>query len=122
MVIVRPFAMGYDSYRIFIQGSSGFVPIQSVREEAEQRANEFCDRKGGVMQADTETTADPPYILGNFPRIEIVFDCTPSAEIAHTVTDTKFTKLTNLRKLLDNGTITQAEFDAEKAMILSWAN
>jgi hypothetical protein len=41
---------------------------------AVQRAKEFCDRKGKVMESLTERTANPPYILGNSPRIEIVFD------------------------------------------------
>jgi hypothetical protein len=33
------------------------------------------NRKGKAMESISETTATPPYILGNFPRIEIVFDC-----------------------------------------------
>lgn len=33
--------------------------------------------------------------------------------------DPNYTKLVNLKKLLDSGVITKAEFDAEKAKILS---
>jgi hypothetical protein len=82
-------------------------------------AKEFCDRKGKVMEWLTERTANPPYILGNFPRIEIVFDCIEKPLSSPTVDDPKYTKLVNLKRLLDNGVITQAEFDKEKANILS---
>jgi hypothetical protein len=70
------------------------------------------------MESISETISSPPYILGNFPRIEIVFDC---AEFGHVeaTDDPKYTKLLNLKKLLDSGVITQAEFDAEKAKVLS---
>jgi hypothetical protein len=112
---------GREAYRVFQQGATGFVSIQSVRDDAEQRANDFCKRKtGGEMESLQETTANPPFILGNFPRIEIVFDCVPNVASAAAVgDDPRYTKLVNLKKLLDGGVITQAEFDAEKAKILS---
>jgi len=74
-VNISPGTPGSPTYRVFIQGATGFVSMQSVRDDAEQRATAFCDRKGKAMESLTETTATPPYILGNFPRIEIVFDC-----------------------------------------------
>jgi len=110
---------GSEQYRVFQQGATGFVSLQSVRETAEERAKEFCGRKGGTFESIQETTADPPYILGNFPRIEIVFDCVSSPPTAAPGEDPKYTKLVNLKKLLDSGVITQAEFDTEKAKILS---
>ena len=118
---IKPAAPGAETYRVFIQGATGFVSMSSVRADAEQRATEFCGRTGKEMESLTETTADPPYILGNFPRIEIVFDCiAKSAAIAPSaVTDPKYTKLIDLKKLLDSGVITQTEFDSEKAKILS---
>ena len=120
-VTTKPAPAGAETYRVFIQGATTFVSMSSVRSDAEGRATEFCGRTGKEMESLTETTADPPYILGNFPRIEIVFDCiAKSAPIAlPAVTDPKYTKLIDLKKLLDSGVITQAEFDAEKAKILS---
>jgi hypothetical protein len=105
---------------VFIQGATGFVSMQSVRDDAEQRAKEFCDRKGKAMESIRETTATPPYILGNFPRIEIVFDCVaqPVALGPAAGDDPKYTKLVNLKKLLDAHVITQDEFEREKAKIL----
>lgn len=73
------------------------------------------------MESIRETTATPPYILGNFPRVEIVFDCVdrPTAVEPATGDDPKYTKLVNLKKLLDSHVITQDEFDREKAKILN---
>ena len=111
---------GEPAYRVFQQGATGFVSIQSVREDAEQRATAFCDRKGKVMESLTETTATPPYILGNFPRVEIVFDCIDKPGSPTPVAgDDKYAKLAKLKQLLDSGAITQAEFDKEKAKVLA---
>jgi hypothetical protein len=112
---------GSEAYRVFNQGATGFVSLQSVRDDAEQRAKDFCDRKGRAMESLRETTATPPYILGNFPRVEIVFDCVdrPTAVEPATGDDPKYTKLVNLKKLLDAHVITQDEFDREKAKILN---
>jgi hypothetical protein len=69
----------------------------------------------------SETTAVPPYILGNYPRVEIVFDCVehPASLAPSTGDDPKYSKLVNLKKLLDSGVITQEEFNREKAKILA---
>jgi hypothetical protein len=67
-VTVRSTPAGMEEYRVFQEGSTGFVSIQSVRSDAEQRATAFCDGIGKAMLSLRETTAKPPYILGNFPR------------------------------------------------------
>jgi hypothetical protein len=117
---IKPETPGNPAYRAFIQGATGFVSMDSVRDDAEERAKEFCDRKGKVMESLTETTATPPYILGNFPRIEIVFDCVAKPATATAVSgDDKYTKLAKLKQLLDSGAITQDEFNREKEKILA---
>lgn len=73
------------------------------------------------MQPVRETTSKPPHILGNFPRVEIIFSCadkTPSVVVPPSE-DAKYTKLVNLKKLLDSGVLTQREFDSEKAKVLA---
>jgi hypothetical protein len=111
---------GHEAYRVFHHAATGFVSVQSVRVSAEKRATEFCDREGRAMKALSETTSRPPHILGNFPRIEIVFECVDrsASTTSPASEDTKYTRLVNLKKLLDSGVLSQEEFDREKAKIL----
>ena len=60
-------------YQVYQRATSGFTSINSLREEVEERANTFCERQGKGMLVLGEKTSHPPYILGNFPRIEVVF-------------------------------------------------
>ena len=96
--------------------------MQAVRDDAEQRATAFCDRKGQVMESLSETVATPPYVLGNFPRIEIVFDCidrTAPSPAAVIQTDDKYAKIAKLKQLLDTGALTQEQFEKEKTKVLA---
>ena len=109
-----------QAYRVYEQGATGFVPMASVRESAEKRAVDFCARQGKGMVALGEQMSQPPYILGNFPRIEIVFACVDKSSANRpAVQDEQYTKLTNLKKLLDDGVITKDEFEQQKSKILS---
>ena len=120
VVLSRPTKYN-EQYRLFQQGATGYVPLQSVRDDVELRAGQFCERKGQSLNALQETTSTPPHILGNFPRVELVFECVAKAASPGTppTEDVKFTKLSNLKKLLDSGTLTQAEFEQEKKKVLS---
>jgi hypothetical protein len=112
---------GTEEFRVFHQGATGFVSVQSVREDAEQRATQFCARNERAMKALRETTSKPPHILGNFPRIEIIFACVEKQPLVASPTgeDPKYSKLVNLKKLLDTGILTQQEFEREKAKTLN---
>ena len=120
VVLSQP-TQGREQFRLFQQGATGYVSLQSVRDDVELRAVQFCDRKGQTMNALQETTSTPPHILGNFPRAELVFECVARAAPVgtHQAEDVKFTKLSNLKKLLDSGALTQAEFELEKRKVLS---
>ncbi len=109
-----------DIYRIYHRAATGFVSIQSIREAAEQRATEFAGRQGKSFTVLGERISQPPYILGNFPRIEIVFaliDKKNEAASSSTTRD-KYADLERLKKLFDSGVLTKDEFEAEKAKIL----
>ncbi len=62
-----------DVYRIFQQGATGFVPLASIREDLELQAEKFCARQGKGMVVLGANYSKPPYILGNFPRMELIF-------------------------------------------------
>lgn len=120
-VTISDSTSGTEEFRVFHQGATGFVSVQSVREDAEQRAAQFCERREKAMKPLRETTSKPPHILGNFPRVEIIFSCIekPASVAARTGDDPKYTRLVNLKKLLDTGVLSQQEFEREKARILS---
>jgi hypothetical protein len=68
-----------------------------------------------------EQISHPPYILGNFPRIEIVFALADSAEGGSRATPQhdKYAELEKLKRLLDQGALTREEFEKEKARLLN---
>ena len=110
-----------EQYRIFSQGASGFVSLEALKSDAEQRANDFCSEENKGMKTIKVHTSKPPHILGNFPRIEITFVCVnkPIVTVPSTFNDVLYLRLINLKKLLDNGVITKEEFEKEKAKILN---
>jgi len=69
-------------------------------------ATTHCDRKGKAMHGLVETAAKPPYILGNFPRVELVFECLPrpvQPGAAAAAPASKYDKVAALKTLLDSG-------------------
>ena len=109
-----------DMYRIYHRAGTGFVSIQSTRKDAEQRAGDFAQRQGKSIVILGEQLSQPPYILGNFPRIEIVFALVDKPKDAKPLVPERdrYADLEKLKKLLDDGTLTQDEFAKEKAKIL----
>ena len=82
-----------------------------------------CNSMGGdkVMFKVSEHTASPSYILGNFPRIEIIFVCVERELPDPIVVDNsnKYDQLERIKSLYDDGVLTKEEFDHEKKDILS---
>jgi len=109
-----------EIYRIYHRAASGFVSIQSIRQAAEKRANQFCESQGKAMVLLGEKISEPPYILGNFPRIEIVFGSVEKIRPASVAApeNSNYQKVAQLKKLLDDGALTQVEFDREKRKVL----
>jgi hypothetical protein len=111
-----------ERYRIFHQASTGFSGTSGIRSSATKRANDFCRKKdrNKNMLTVSEHTAAPPYILGNFPRIEIIFVCVDKEATQTTLAATdKYDRLTKIKELLDSGVLSQEEFETEKKKILA---
>lgn len=109
-----------DVYRVYQRASSGFTPIQSLRNNLERRASKFAEQQSKSYVVLGEQISQPPYILGNFPRIEIVFALINKEDkkpISNAVYD-KYAELEKLKKLLDSGVLTKEEYEAEKKKIL----
>jgi len=62
-----------DIYTLYERGATGFVSIQTLRSNLERRAELFANRQNKSIVVLGERISEPPYILGNFPRIQIVF-------------------------------------------------
>ena len=109
-----------EVFRVFQQGATGFVSVANVREGVEEIATKHCARKGKTVSPIQETTSKPPHILGNFPRVEWLFECVDAARpaTAPQADSDKLDQLERLKKLLDSGALTQQEFEKEKAKIL----
>ena len=69
----------------------------------------------------SEHTASPPYVLGNFPRIEIIFACVEkkASDPVSRHRAEKYDQLEKIKSLYDDGVLTKDEFDIEKKKILS---
>ena len=106
-----------DVYRVYEQGATGFVPVSALRSSAEERATEFCRRQGRSMQVlgEKRTIAFP--LPGNFPALELVFASVP--RLGGRTTDADVARLTKLKKLRDEGVISDEEFEQEKEAFLN---
>ena len=108
---------GAERYRVFAQGATGFVPQSATRSNAEERANKFCEQKDQKAKILQERKSSGAHVLGNFPRSELIFVCV-NTPAEGSVGDVRYNKLSNLKKLLDDGVLTKSEFESEKAKIL----
>jgi len=77
---------GEEPYRVFRQAATGHVTLQSMRSETEEVAKAYCKSKGRAMHGLVETAARPPYTLGNFARVELIFECVGKSASAAGVT------------------------------------
>lgn len=132
--------------KVVKQALTGYGDISELRRYAIKKAEDICYKAGRdkKMLAISERTSVPPYIWDNFPRIEITFVCiddrsqlsvspvslesSPSATDGNILQETdnqtpqvidKYDRLFKIKKLLDDGALTQQEFESEKRKILS---
>ena len=105
-----------EQYRVYQQAATGFISVETCREEVEQKAFRYCENMGKSLKKLQERTSVTPHILGNFPRAELLLVCLQKTNLAE---DQTYIKLSNLKKLLDNGTITKDEFEQQKTKILN---
>ncbi len=111
-----------EQYRIFEKAASGFVALNSIKDDAEQRAKNFCSENNKAMKTvKWQTSGSRPWKPGAFPTVEITFVCVDKPNVAapSTFDDVLYTRLNNLKKLLDSGVITKEEFEKQKAKILN---
>lgn len=107
---------GSEQYRVFKQADTGFHLTQSVVDEITEKATNYCERMNKSVKVLTELTA--PGKPGCFTSAELIFVCLPKTNTSN-IEDPLYVKLTNLKKLLDDGTISKDEFEQQKTKILN---
>lgn len=68
-------AIGQDSYFVSRQAATGLSGMGNLKAEAIGEASQFCGAKGKTLQILSQKDAEPPFILGNYPKTEIQFKC-----------------------------------------------
>ncbi|MCB2016890.1 MAG: hypothetical protein KDF54_05180 [Hydrogenophaga sp.] len=68
--------IGKSQYTIAKQQATGFPGLGNLRAEIIAEATAFCLSKGLEFELKKVQETQPPYILGNYPRSEILFTCT----------------------------------------------
>lgn len=116
---LKPIKGNPEIFRVYDRAASGFVSIGATREGLEERARKFCEDKGKSLKVLESEQSNPPYILGNFPRMELIFICEEKSAQKNGGVANKIAQIGELKKLLDSGALTQAEFDTEKQKLLS---
>jgi hypothetical protein len=68
---------GQGGYLIAKQAATGLPGLGNLKAEAMVEANQYCQSQGREFLLTSETETQPPYLLGNYPRAEIGFQCVP---------------------------------------------
>ena len=66
---------GGNTHSITNQAATGFSGLQDIRTEAYKEADNYCKNLNKSLNIISENTTKPPYILGNYPRITLKFEC-----------------------------------------------
>ena len=68
-------SMGSDNYFVSRQGATGFSGASTLKAEALQEANQYCQMQKKTLEVVNMTEAQPPFVLGNYPKAEVQFKC-----------------------------------------------
>ena len=67
--------MGDDTYIITKQAATGLSGIGNLKADAMKDAYAHCSQSGRSVKVTDAKESKPPYLLGNYPRVEISFQC-----------------------------------------------
>ena len=72
--------IGPDTFMVSRQAATGFSGSGTLKAEAFQEANQYCISQKKKLQVVNTSEAQPPYILGNFPKAEVQFMCLDASD------------------------------------------
>jgi hypothetical protein len=67
--------MGKDTYFVSRQAATGFPGLGNLKAEAIAEANQHCESQRKALEVANTTESKPPFILGNYPKVEVQFKC-----------------------------------------------
>ena len=67
--------MGGDTYFVSRQAATGFSGSSDLKAEALREANQQCAALRKTLEVVEMKEAQPPFILGNYPKAEVQFKC-----------------------------------------------
>jgi len=70
--------LGKDTYIVSRQAATGLPGLGNLKAESLREANKYCNDNNKVMQVINTFETSPPYVFGNYPRVEIQFMCLDS--------------------------------------------
>lgn len=70
--------IGKDTYMVSRQAATGFSGSGNLKAEAFKEAGSYCITQNKTLQVVRTDEAQPPFILGNFPKAEVQFMCLDS--------------------------------------------
>jgi hypothetical protein len=73
--------IGTDTYMVSRQAATGFSGSGTLKAEAFQEANAYCASKGKSLQVVNTVEAQPPFLLGNYPKAEVQFMCLSAGDV-----------------------------------------
>ena len=66
---------GGGTYFVSKQAATGFSGLGNLRANVTTEARQFCARTGKELRVLNINETQPPYLLGNYPRVELEFAC-----------------------------------------------
>lgn len=70
-------SMGQGVMMIAKQQATGFPGLGNMKAEVLQEAGAHCASAQQDFEIISASETKPPYVLGNYPRVEIQFRCAP---------------------------------------------
>jgi hypothetical protein len=67
--------IGKDTFMVSRQAATGFSGSGTLKAEAFQEASAYCAGQGKALQVVSTQEAQPPFLLGNYPKAEVQFMC-----------------------------------------------
>lgn len=67
--------MGPDTYMVSKQAATGFSGLGNLKADVLREAYAQCSKTNQSVDVVSDHESHPPYILTNYPRVDITFRC-----------------------------------------------